>query len=308
MNVKKRIFPVLLVLALVSGVLAASQWVQDHPRLTGALVLSEVSHLLAGDRVSHAPDYLQESITQTIGGTTTNSVYLTEKMRLIVPILVYEGIGYEGGNYPIVLYFGPGVGERSLHIAGYARLWAGELYVNERYVIDSRWNDEREVLAVLTHELVHFQAGVFVTGDPEDFEARTQAASVEALGALCAYGEKVACSSFWLQLEDFARASLRLELRKTFKDGEKIYQKMADLLWRDAAEERSARKSSRHWNGDPSQLDYILTAYSLNPYRIVMDGVLDNKPLDTGVGSVSFDDSQDMIPNWLEAVLRWAMK
>jgi hypothetical protein len=206
-------------------------------------------------------------------------------------------------NYPKAVLITPIPTERSMHLAAYADVTRGILAVNERFVV--RYvADVRQILALLTHELVHFQDGHFHNGPSHFIESRTNAATVELLAAMCNYREPLACRTFWYEIEDMADASLRVNL--TNAGYGQAYEWFARVfLYEEEMMDYSAhRKSMRYWAKDPVELDAILTKYGQMPWiHLVIPGVL-GENMDTGnpewnelgfgmVEGMAFDDTRD---------------
>ena len=55
------------------------------------------------------------------------------------------------------------------------------ILLNERYVLDARWSDQRRALTTLVHELVHIQRGAYISGSSAELESATSIATVEVL-------------------------------------------------------------------------------------------------------------------------------
>jgi len=264
---------------LTPGVVAAKNVVEENAALLSTFAIAEYAHLRAGDPIPLDVEYTEQKPIN-VWGMQTNSPWLTTWVKKIVPAFGYEKV-CAVPKYPRSIGFTPNPGYRSFHIAGFARPFLADAWLNERFLIDGRWNDARDALATLTHELIHLQGGGYIVGEPEEFENRTQAATVETLAAMCNYGEETACRAFWQEYEGYTRIVFRLMLEDAGHGD--WYNRIANLLWRDSMDERAAEKASRFWAEDPDQLDYIYRAYYLGPWKIIQDGVLLDVPQDTGI-------------------------
>ena len=276
-----------------------------------------VAHQKAGKAMPMDSVDYTGSMTLDVGRTwdiESNSIWLVQQTTLIIPVLVYEGIG--GGQYPDAVVFLPFEREESFHVAG--RMGCDDnglcfVVLNERFLLDEIWIDRGEAIGTLTHELIHLQGGVFL--DPPGatswmeqsaiLESATSAATQEALAAMCNYGNLVACRGFWLGIEGMARSSLRVRLQ----EAPWIYDLFSNIFLRDGKEERAARKSGRYWLGHQESLYVILSKYGQHPWEShLLPGVLDAKPIRTGnwvrdgnilTQSVMFwDDTRDLLGIW----------
>lgn len=274
------------------------------------LFLAVVADRRAGEAVGEfQPDYTRDQIF-TVGNIYYNSYWLADKVRLILPYMSYENVA-PSYRYPSVILFVPEPGERSFHIGGSFSPFMNVVSINERYILDNRWNDEADTLETLVHELVHTQGGAYLADGPEDFESATSAATVEILAAMCNYGNRVACRAFWNSIHDMSRSAFRTRLYDRGLGW--LYEDISNLLFRNNFDERAARKAMRYWANDMTQLAYIYRAYQVGPWENhVIPGVW-GYPMENGF-SVSktywdgysyvssyliFDDTADLM-GWLK--------
>ena len=303
----------ILILATITGVFIWFWGSEFRPVMRDA-VIALGAHTLAGKKISVEPDYyggagVNPYITWEM---PSNSVWLVRRTTNIVPFMSYEGL-VDNAVYPTEVFFIPFTDDGSFHIAGRAIIQYGYVLLNERLITDDKWTDERDLLEVLTHELIHIQGGNFATwsgGETwEDqsahLESATSAATVEVLAAMCNYGDRVACKAFWLDIESMARYSLSYRLRKL----PGVYEAFANIFLRDADQEQASRKSLRFWmvEGEDVRMGIILK-YGVDPWethilRALKDGIqMDTGNID-GFGhrlSLRFDDTFDLLgPAWV---------
>ncbi len=200
-----------------------------------------------------------------------------------------------------------------MHIWGHAHPFRNVAFLNERMFFDGRWQDQANLMGTMTHELIHLQGGAYISGSPEEFEPATEAATTEVLAAMCNHGNDVACRAFWLAIHDSSRAVFWTELNE--RGYESWYQRISDLLWRDAEQSHAARKSMRYWAENPAHLQYILRAYSVKPWEKhvipgLFGGKLNTQMLDAcdcsqyfaRVVGMPFDDTQYLMGNLIKII------
>ena len=157
----------------------------------------------------------------------TNSQWLLNQTMLIVPLTSFEGLTIIP-IYPAGVGFVPRAGDDSVNnfgrVINSVELGGAVVSINERYLVENA--DLRELLSVAIHENIHVQEGNFTfsgkCGDnivcwgseSTELEAKTSAATIEILAAMCNLGNEVACKSFWLEVRDFAGNSLNYTLQK----------------------------------------------------------------------------------------------
>src|SRR3990172_5304901 len=251
-------------------------------------------------------------------GLVTNSPYLTEAAVNIIPVFVTDNM-VSVPEIPTNIYFQPLITADSFHLGGRTDC---ENYVmtNERYITLSAWNDERDILTTLTHELLHNQDGNFCNTPvplPEGcviiseggrryyscehgavpalnewlenrsvrVESHTASGTVEALAAQCSAGSGLACASFWDNIKGLASGSLRTELNGIGLWG--LFDPFLDLFVRSRTESRQADKSMRDYtiNGPEGykQRMEIIAKYYAMPWNVyVVPGIANGALLDTG--------------------------
>lgn len=322
LSVPARIVKALLILSLVAGIGAGWFAIYQYtnlPAIVRDVVISVVAHYKAGAPVPMDDvDYNRSTPydPNETWGIATNSKWLTDYALRIIPFYYWERVG--GATYPdyVVVIAWPGA--TSLGVGGRADCvlsLSGEIcavWINERYFNDPVWQDKREVLEVLVHELIHIQGGDFMRPEGESWteksailEAKTSAATLEVLAGMCNTGDELACKSFWHSLESTARQTLRANLR----GDDWIYQIFADLFLRDPAESRAAHKLLRDYASLGMSPYETMYKYALVPYQEMMIRWLkDGTRLQTNVYeyneygrwdlTMPFDDTQSLLGVW----------
>ena len=81
-------------------------------------------------------------------GIESNSIWMADYLRIIVPYFGYEKVT-PTPFYPKSAGLLPFMGNTSFHVAG--RMFPGQdvILLNERYLLDDRWNDQRRALTTL---------------------------------------------------------------------------------------------------------------------------------------------------------------
>ena len=273
--------------AFLVGLMVLGAYIYEgYKPLFRDFVIANTAYVLAGDK----QPFTEEEAGYTGGfkldkdsiytyGIGSNSEWVAEYVRLIVPYMEYE---YVTGVsiYPVSAAVVPMVSNSSFHVAGRMYPSDGTLILNERYFLDNRWSDKRRALETLVHELVHIQGGAYIEGQSAELEAATSTATVEVLAGMCNYGDPLACDAFWHSIEGLARSSLLVQLHDLGNDW--FYDFWADTFWRDKATEIAYDKSMRHWADDPEGLMTIRRKYNLVPWKNVVYGVAYGVPLNTG--------------------------
>jgi len=313
-----------LVVAVFSLTSAAAQvWAYHNTQLPQVLrdaVIVLVAHARAGDDIPITDvDYAGGTTyyLDSTWGILTNSLWLVRQTTMIVPLLVYEGVG--GGRYPVEVFFAPYRGNRSFHVSGSTNCEQSApdapitcwVMLNERLVLDPGWSDMRGLLATLVHEIIHDQGGRFLD-DPDvtdwdtksaHLESKTSAATIEVLAAWCNKRNELACKAFWAEIESMARVTLRYRLR----EAPWLYDLFSNIFLRDGAEEREARKNNRFWSAHQAELYDIMLKYSVDPWEgHVLSAMKYGRPLNTGVPvhvdentykylNLYFDDTYDLL-------------
>ncbi|MHC4621878.1 MAG: hypothetical protein ACYTEQ_29420 [Planctomycetota bacterium] len=327
MNVKRILLVVVLVgMAATTVVGPWFAWEMgkkiDFPLLLRDVTIATIANHKSGDEMPIEIDYILSGAypPQNTWAIQTNSLYLGELTRRIVPYFIYEGVLEEATEvYPQMVYVSPQRGYRSFHILG----TAGDdvVMINERFIIEEARLDGRQMLATMVHELTHLQKGKFYGGPPHwefpnVYEANTQAVTIEVLAGMCYHSDEMACNAFWEEIFSYSRGAVRMRLRR-YKL-ESLYEPLSSFLWYDEAMEHRAEKSMRYWNGHEDRkrhLYEIVYMYQQAPWdNILVPGIL-GEPLDTGLEgecadrggeivckpmTMPFDDTQAMIGGFLQ--------
>jgi hypothetical protein len=265
---------VFVILALFAASLVVGIVGNNNRSIVRDFIIANIAHVESGDVIEFGEDEggyirglpLNEDYSYSI---KTNSTWVSDYVRLIVPYMYYEGLT-SFPAYPMVAAVVPMLGNDSFHVAGrmIPKVASYDIFLNERIILDARWGDKRMALEVLVHELVHGQRGAFIMGGSEALESATSTATMEVLAAMCNYGDDLACRSFWWELENLSRTSLLLALQE--KGLLPLYEAWADIFWRDGTEIVAYHKGMRRWAEDPLQLATLRKKYSKIPYdRIV---------------------------------------
>ena len=348
----------IMLLAVCAGLFAAArpaidEFLQPFGRSPFVLVLRDLAvatyaHIKAGDNVPfemvYSIDALDDDDTGMeridyarsgqidlldTWGIETNSVWIADLTRMVLPFVAYEGIR----PYPVLpkmVVIWPYGEDESFHILGQAYTNNGVILLNERFFLEAGYRDLRQVLSTVVHEIIHHQKGVFSYGQAWVFsgagniEANTQAATIEVLAGMCHYRDELACKAFWSEIEGYARGSLLMRLR--VYGYEDWYDKIADLLWRTSEDTLRRDKSLRHWMLDDDLKDYyyeIVNNYQKVPWETLVIKGICGTDLDTGFdvettasqGSqtstfdvyedvmMTFDDTQSMFGDVLSDLL-----
>lgn len=232
-------------------------------------------------------------------GIESNMVWMADYIRVIVPYMAYEN-ATPNPIHPWSAGMVPFAGETSFHVAGRMLPNDNTILLNERYVLDARWSDQRRALTTLVHELVHIQRGAYISGSSAELESATSIATVEVLAAMCNYGDELACASFWHDIESLSRASLIVQLDEYGLLP--LYELYSNIFWRDNAEVDAYAKAMRYWDTVPGGLMTIRTKYQLVPWQFILEAVTKGTRLNTQhavcnqegrcwVNGMSFDDA-----------------
>lgn len=310
-SARKRTFIILAAELLAVGALLGSAWLFNaYQPLIRDFYIANVAHQRAGDVIPFTEEIAQWSGGFKIDqndiyafGLESNSIWVANYVRLIVPYMTYEHV-IESAWYPRAANVVPFGNTNSFHVAG--RMYPNEnvIFLNERYFLDPKWNDQRRALETLVHELVHIQRGNFIYGTSAELESATSAATTEILAAMCNYGDELACKSFWHEIENLSRSSLLIQLNKIGAQG--LYETWANTFWRDSADTDAYSKSMRFWADSPGDLLVIREKYALVPWMDVIYGVVYDIPLDTGNPLCILDSAYDAFyisPTWYCVVI-----
>ena len=247
--------------------------------------IANIAHLNAGplqpfeeDEAGYMRGYLIDDYNTWAYGIESNNMWIAEYVRKIVPYFAYDKVT-DRGIYPNSAGSIPLMDMSSFHVGGRMYHDSNTIILNERYFIDAKWNDKRRALGVLVHELVHIQRKAYTAGSSEELESATSTATVEVLAAMCNYGDTLACSAFWFNIENLARTSMSLRLEEL---GLGYWNDLwANTFWRNDAQTDSYNKSRRFWRDSPGQLRAIQEKYYQVPWNNVIAGVVDGIKLDT---------------------------
>lgn len=220
-----------------------------------------------GNPYTFEVDFLDSALyeSDSTWDSLTNSKWLARQARLIVPLLSYEKLVQEA-NYPGLVAFLPYSGSRSLHVGGSADLswiYGFVVMINERYLLPPD-TDLVEVYAILVHELIHIQGGLFLRGSSESLEAYTSAATLEVLAALCNEGQPLACEAFWLDMKTFARRSL--DYNTSVLGIGWYYDWFSNTFMRDDVQVGQARHRDRYWQEHREEEMDIIRKYGYLPW------------------------------------------
>lgn len=174
-------------------------------------------------------------------------------------------------TYPQVIVFLNFDGEEYFLVAGRANPFRQVIGVSELLIFPGE-EDDREVLAVLAHEVGHLQHPAFFTdlgellGAPEDWdETLTQIASLEVLAGQCNAGWELACGAFRKELQTWYRVAFIKWAWDRFgpigRDGARL------LLGLDL---RKHQKWDRFWAPDMGSRLKVWEKYSIRPLMILM--------------------------------------
>ena len=306
----------LLIVVLVIGTVSIARLIPstlpgDMSKIARAFYVAELAYLRQGEAKPLSPDYSGGNILTAEGGDSvtdhitwdlyTNSAWLAQLYRDVVPYYAYENL-VARGRTPELVAFLPLEDNESFHILGEYFGVMDAIALNERFLYDPRFSDERELLGTLIHEGIHAQGGNYLEGDSVWVESHTSAATLEVEAAMCNYNKEVACRAFWYDLHDLARSTFRSYARKYNAEG--LFLFVNKMLWRTTGEWSWADKSSRHWADNQGELSEILYKYSQLPFEnMVIPNICSLAAFDTGINQTDdegvlrriltvFDDTQ----------------
>jgi len=93
-------------------------------------------------------------------GLVTNSPYLTDWTTKILANFTTENIIWGRARGPLMVAFVPRYDPSSFHVSGQTDC-SSFATINERHITFESWNDEKDIISTLTHELIHYQLGNF---------------------------------------------------------------------------------------------------------------------------------------------------
>ena len=264
--------------------------------------VANYAHVRAGDPVPFTEDIAEWTGGFKIDrdniytfGMESNSIWVANYVRQIVPYMTYENVIAQA-IYPAAANVVPFGNTNSFHVAGRMIPQDSIVFLNERYFLDDKWNDQRRALETLVHELVHIQRGNFIYGTSAELESATSAATTEILAAMCLYGDELACQSFWYEIEHLARSSLLVQLDNL--GAQNLYELWANTFWRDSADVDAYLKAMRFWADSPADLMAIRVKYSLVPWMDIIYGVTRGISLDTGNPLCILEGGYETSPTW----------
>lgn len=270
----KKIFLVLGLLLVLAGALFVN--FSFDPVVRNNLVLAIRARLEVGEKIVFVPDYSRDAPFQQ-WGITTNSVWLVDQVRQIVPYLKREGAIADAasvGIYPGQAYFSPYIGYRSFQVGGSSYPPEDLVFINERYILRDD-PSQATVVGILVHELLHIQDQFFF--QPDDIlatESVTSAATTEVLAGMCRAGRKDACQAFWSDIEVMSLSAV--EARLSIHKLGWIFDPLMDLLFR--TQDQSAR--AEKWEQDFGSQEDVVTKYVSVPWnQLLIPGLLNHSGL-----------------------------
>lgn len=306
-------------LYLTASLLVAAAFAAVQFRMVAAPIARDVTVALVASSMRGAEEPsdidLSESELLLTWDTRSNSKAIVRMAYDILPFFAIEGVS-DASHYPAVILVVPLVAQTSFVIAGQAGSTDNGpmVRINNRFL-----NDKAQLLATLTHELIHIQGGYFlnppegITGLDRSYfiESRTTTATLEVLAAMCRYGNPVSCQAFWGDLEILARRSLQAKAGRAGLMG--LYEWWASTFLRDDIQDMRADKMDRFWAESRGEQLQIIERYGEVPWQEqVLPGIC-GAPLIAGtlrqidefegrpvmlVLSVAFDDTRAML-GWL---------
>ena len=237
--------------------------------------------------------------------TRTNSEWITQRSYEIVPFLALEKLVFPA-TYPTVQLHVPLVNQSSFVIAGQANSYGNESFtrLNTRFM-----DNQQDIIATLTHELIHIQGGYFLDA-PKDYdgerspfiESRTSTATLEVLAAMCNYGDEVSCSAFWRDMETMARRSVQA---KAYRNGLGwLYEDWADRFLRTPRERGRAEKMDRFWAANREEQLTIVTKYGELPWNEqVIEGICGTSLATGNFAFIGYFDDKETRPMFLQLAM-----
>ena len=141
----------ILAVLILGGALAGRVFVLTPLR---DMAVAMVADHLAGEAIPLDAPHSYDALFR-VYDTITNSKLMGEWAYQILPFFAIESIS-NGNRYPRTVLLAPNVAQRSFVVAGTAHCEEGEVWLNDRFL-----DDRAQMLATLTHELIHIQMGNF---------------------------------------------------------------------------------------------------------------------------------------------------
>lgn len=289
------------------------------PSAVRDVVAAEYAHILAGPRIPVDPkvvDYEEAHILPSADtwSTITNSVWLSDIVRRIVPYFYYDGISTSANPgrqvaaiYPLVIYFSPMPDQANFHLLGEEHMDVVEtpfgyergpvIQLNERMVVGDA-TDMRVLLSTIIHENVHGQGGNFTFSgtcpDPTTekaiecwknesaaLESNAQTATLEVLASYCDHQNELACKTFWFEVSNAAASSFQVW---TWEHNVPwLYDFLDKHLWLTSGQSVQYDASMRYWaQYDPEGLKEIVSKYGDSVWDKTLKGVTSVWKLPTG--------------------------
>lgn len=268
-------------ITLAAIVMVASLFIAyaNDPSVVNFSITAVVAHYKAGEDIPFQVDDIDYTGTSPVyyWSTEGNSMYLIKEIYHIVPYMEYEGLTVRG-SYPVIALFVPFGNSDYFHILGRWIPAKGIVAINERYLAQADYvPNQAQFLATLVHELVHVQGGGYISGKSStEYEARTEAGSIEVLAAMCNHSHEVACQAFWKEVEGYAMAQLEVQAPAWWYEFIRSWVSSTPDAWRD--------KSIRHWADKQEQLHYIIDAYTIRPWQqLIIPAAKGTQKFDTGM-------------------------
>lgn len=288
-NIKKVILAIIVIFAL--SIITFVTIAEKTTHIPSQILMAEISFIRSGEK--KIPVDLKIINDEGEGYYSSQNLYNSKWMEIetskIVPFFSYDGLT-DNPVYPTIVGVIPYDPDQSETVAGYEFLAPSLgriIMINDRYQYDQSWNDERDLLGTFTHELIHAQGGGFDNQDdgPEVFEAKTQAASTEILASMCNMQDELACKAFWLDMFNYSRAYVRGKLDNYGMDW--AYEAWNRVFFWNSSDMARYDKRTRYWSNDKEEMEYILRAYSINPYVKYLVPAVYNYGIDTELPDTS---------------------
>lgn len=291
-SIKRKKISLMVLLLLIISAITFVGYAEKKTHIPSQMLMAEISYAKAGNPVPFDPQPTVDA-KQSLDGFYYNSELVAQLVDKIVPFFVYDHLtSSQLVTYPMLVGFIPYDPDLSLSVAGYeyydSSIKARIIMLNNRYLYDKAWNDERDFLGTLTHELIHAQGYGFdnQADGPEIFEAKTQAASTEILASMCDMKDQLACQAFWLDISDYSRAYVRA--RFDALHAQWAYKLWSRIFFWKTGDEARFDKRMREWGYDMQQYEYVLKAYSINPYTKYLVPAVFGAGLDTEEPDINY--------------------